>query len=420
MSASSHIAVVGAGHAGGRLVQHLRALGHTGRLTLIGEEAHAPYERPALSKDLLLGASTKENLELTPAGFWSSDSLAAAGIERIRATADALNVDTRSLRLNDGRSVDFDLLVVATGGAAKRPSFMTKQIEGVHVLRTLDDCLALRASLAGCRKLAIIGAGVIGMEVASTAVSLGVLVTVLETGTGIMSRCLPPIVATWLAQQHVARGVDVKTGVSVADITHADQTKADALALRISAMRDGEPLYIDADCVLVAIGVDCNPVFLRGLGVSDERGVAVDAFCRSPAMPWLYAAGDVACTLDSQSSRYVRQETWRNAENQARAVAEIILGRAEPYRETQWMWTDQLGHAIQVTGIPEAGDAVIVRGALESGSATVIALRDGCVSSGVTINQSRDRRHLESLVRSRKRVDSERLGDESISLKEFV
>jgi 3-phenylpropionate/trans-cinnamate dioxygenase ferredoxin reductase subunit len=124
--------------------------------------------------------------------------------------------------------------------------------------------------------------------------------------------------------------------------------------------------------------------------------------------------------LDTASGRHVRQETWRNAENQARAVAEIITGRTEPYAEIQWMWTDQLGHAIQVTGVHEAGDEIVMRGSLSSADATVISLRDGCVIAGVTVNQSRERRHLERLVGTRKPIDAGRLADTSVPLKELM
>lgn len=414
------VAIVGAGHAGGRVAQHLKALGHAGRVTLIGDEPHAPYERPALSKELLLGTKTQESLVLTSPDYWTRESLTGAGIERVRASARQLDVDSRRLHLDNGAAVDFDLLVVATGGMARRPRFLTQPVEGVHALRTLDDCLALRTSLEGCRKLAIIGAGVIGMEVASGAMSLGVPVTVLEAGDGIMGRCLPPQVAGWLAREHAAKGVDLRTRVNVTDIVRAGGADRGEFALRIDALQDGAPVSIDADCVLIAIGVDCNPAFLRGTGLSDERGVLVDEFCRSPSAPWLYAAGDAACTLDSASSRHVRQETWRNAENQARAVAGIITGRTEPYAEIQWMWTDQLGHAIQVTGVHEPGDEIVVRGSLSSANATVISLRDGCVAAGVTVNQSRERRHLERLVCARRRIDAGRLADTSVPLKELA
>ncbi|CAB3806324.1 p-cumate 2,3-dioxygenase system, ferredoxin--NAD(+) reductase component [Paraburkholderia ultramafica] len=420
MSAASHIAIVGAGHAGGRVAQHLKSLGHTGRLTLIGAESHAPYERPALSKELLLGKSEQQSIRLAPADFWHDDALTRAGIERMHATADSLDLAARRLHLRDGRSVDFDLLVVATGGAPRLPPFMQAPLEGVHVLRTLDDCLGLRASLTGCRRLAILGAGVIGMEVASSALSLDVPVTVLEGGAGVMTRCLPPSVAAWLAAQHVARGVDLRTGVSVTGIERDKASGAAVLPLHIHFEKDGVAATLDADCVLVAIGVDCNPAFLHGTGLSDARGIIVDEWCRSPAASWLYAAGDAACTFDSSANRHLRQETWRNAENQARAVAEIMLGRTEPYRETPWMWTDQLGHAIQVTGIADAGDQTVVRGDLDAANATVLSLRDGCVSAGVTINQSRERRHVEKLVSSRKPVDATRLADPAVALKELV
>ena len=415
---SPHVAIVGAGHAGGRIAQHLKALGHAGQVTLIGDEQHAPYERPALSKELLLGTKTQESIALSPPAYWTMESLRQAGIERIHASAQTLKVDARRLHLDNGATVDFDLLVVATGGTARRPSFMTQPVEGVHVLRTLDDSLTLRSSLEGCRRLVIIGAGVIGMEVASSAISLGVPVTVLEAGNGIMGRCLPPQVAEWLAQEHVAKGVVLRTQVNVTKIARA--ADKETLALRLDATRDGAPLSIAADCVLIAIGVDCNPAFLRGTGLSDERGVLVDALCRSPSAPWLYAAGDAACMLDMVSNRRVRQETWRNAENQARAVAEIITGRTAPYSEIQWMWTDQLGHTIQVTGVHEPGDETVVRGSLSSADATVVSLRDGCITAGVTINQSRERRHLERLVSARTRVDSSRLADVSVPLKELV
>ncbi|AUT73635.1 NAD(P)/FAD-dependent oxidoreductase [Paraburkholderia hospita] len=417
---SPHVAIVGAGHAGGRVAQHLKAFGHTGPVTLIGDEPHAPYERPALSKELLLGTKTQESIALSPAAYWTTESLLQAGIARIHASAQSLDVDARRLQLDNGVTVDFDLMVVATGGIARRPRFVRQPIEGVHALRTLDDCLTLRSSLQGCRKLAIIGAGVIGMEVASSAIALGVPVTVLEAGDGIMARCLPSQVAGWLAHEHVAKGVDLRTRVNVTDIARAGAIDGDTFALRIDATQDGVPLSIGADCVLIAIGVDCNPAFLHGSGLSDEHGVLVDAFCRSPSAPWLYAAGDAACTLDTGSSRHIRQETWRNAENQARAVAGIITGRTEPYSEIQWMWTDQLGHTIQVTGVHEPGDETVVRGSLASADATVISLRNGCVAAGVTINQSRERRHLERLVSGRRRVDAGRLGDTSVPLKELV
>nr|WP_284509552.1 FAD-dependent oxidoreductase [Caballeronia sp. GAFFF3] len=420
MTRAPHVVIVGAGHAGGRVAQHLKSLGHQGAVTLIGEESHAPYERPALSKELLAGKTDAQSLYLAPGDFWKDAALAASGIRRVHGCVTALDVDAKTVRLANDSEVGFDVLVVATGGAVRVPSFIDRSMRGVHVLRTLDDSFGLRASLAQCRRLAIIGAGVIGMEVASTAVALGVPVTVLEYGAGIMGRCLPHSVAQWLAGEHVAQGVDLRTGVSVTGIEPGQHNEHGAMALRVHALKGDATFSVDADCVLVATGVDCNPTFLRATGLSDERGVIVNEFCRSKAVPWLYAAGDAACTLDISTGQHCRQETWRNAENQARAVAEFILGRTEPYRETPWMWTDQLGHTIQVTGTPDISDEIVVRGSLERADATILSVREGQVRAGVTVNQSRERRHLERLVSNGVQVDAQRLADTNTPLKELA
>ena len=414
MNTHSHVAIVGAGHAGGRVAQHLRALGHSGRVTLIGAEAHAPYERPALSKEMLLGTTASENLVLAPNAFWMDDALAGIGIERVCATVESLDVDARRVRLHDGRHIGFDQLVVATGAAARRLPVPGCDLPGVQVLRTLDDCIALKAAFPACRELAIIGGGVIGMEVASSATKLGMHVTVLEAGSAIMNRCLPPLVSAWLEAQHAEQGVAVKKNVRVEKIVKTGER------LQIVTRTGDEPLLTDADCVLMATGADCHPAFLLGTGLADTQGVHVDAHCRSPLAPWLCAAGDVACLRDAESGVALRQETWRNAENQARAVAEMLLGRTEPYRETPWMWTDQHGHAIQVTGTPDGAHEWIVRGSLEAASATLVGLRNGCVHAGVTINQSRDRRHIEALVTGRHAVDKLRMADTRHALKTFL
>ncbi len=388
MNTHSHVAIVGGGHAGGRVAQHLRALGHSGRVTLIGAEAHAPYERPALSKEMLLGTTASENLVLAPSTFWIDDALAGIGIERVHATVESLDVDARRVRLHDGRHIGFDQLVVATGAAARRLPVPGCDLPGVHVLR--------------------------GMEVASSATKLGMRVTVLEAGGTIMNRCLPPLVSAWLEAQHVEHGVAVKKNVRVEKIVKTGER------LQVVARSGDERLLTDADCVLMATGANCHPAFLHGTGLADTQGVHVNAHCRSPLAPWLYAAGDVACLRDAKSSVALRQETWRNAENQARAVAEMLLGRSEPYRETPWMWTDQHGHAIQVTGTPDAAHEWIVRGSLETANATVVGLRNGCVHAGVTINQSRDRRHIEALVSGRRAVDTLRIADTRHALKTFL
>jgi 3-phenylpropionate/trans-cinnamate dioxygenase ferredoxin reductase component len=415
---ANRVAIVGAGHAGGRVAQHLRALGHAGSIALIGDEAHAPYERPALSKELLLGAKSAGDLTLTPHTFWTG-AADDTRIERHHARAQRLLADERRLQLDDGSEIPFDHLVIATGGAARRAAIDGAELPGIVYLRTIDDGLALKAALRHTRSLAIIGAGVIGMEVAASASQLGVAVTVLEAGERVMARSVPPVVSAWIAALHREHGVVIETGVRVESISRGADNNG-SRALTVSTSRDGRTQDIHADLVLIAVGIECDLAFLDGTGIASKAGIPVDEYCRSPLAPWCYAAGDVANTFNAHYGRSVRLETWRNAENQARAVAEFIVGRTEPYVEIPWMWTDQFGHNIQVVGLPEAGDTAIVRGEAGLAPATVVMVRNGRVTGGVMIDQGRDRRYLEALLGRVPAVSPVQLADPATPLKRMV
>ncbi|MGF6613003.1 3-phenylpropionate/trans-cinnamate dioxygenase ferredoxin reductase subunit [Paraburkholderia sp. WSM4175] len=430
-----HIVVVGAGHAGGRVVQHLVSLGFAGRITLVGDERHPPYERPALSKEWLTSETeptlAASPLVLAPAAFWEPSALRDARIDRLHERAVALDATERVLTLASGTQVRFDRLVVATGGAPRDGAIPGANRPGVHLLRTVDDSLALRRALRESRGLAIIGAGVIGMEVASSALELGVPVTVLEAGERVLSRCLSPVMSEWLLREHRARGVRVELGVaveSIADAAQAAQLATDGTRYVVrcklvdtAQTRSREAFDVAADTILIAIGVDCAPAFLAGTGLAGRQGVDVDETCRSPHAPWLYAVGDVAHVLDGERERGgLRQETWRNAENQALAVAQTLIGRAQGYRETPWMWTDQLGNNIQVVGQPDPRDEVVLRGEPGAGPCAALSVRDGRIVAGVLVNAGRERRFLEKLVASAMPVDVARLADPGTSLKELA
>ncbi|MGU7768636.1 NAD(P)/FAD-dependent oxidoreductase [Burkholderia sp. MR1-5-21] len=414
---SLRVVVVGAGHAGGRVAQHLHALGHTGPITLIGEEPHAPYERPALSKELVTGHKHAQELTLGPSEFWAPRASAASNVQRLVARVSAVDRDERRLVLDDGHHVAFDRLVVATGGTPRRPPIDGADLPGVRVLRTLDDALRLKADLELARSIVIVGAGVIGMEVAASAAALGVHATVLEAGDRVMARCVPPAIGGWLAATHRAHGVTIHTGAAVRAIAARG---TGAAGFRVDFADAGGARHVDADRVLLAAGIDFSAPFLDGTGIATAAGIPVDAGCRSPLADWCYAAGDVALTESRRYGRALRQETWRNAENQARAVAEFIHGRSEPYDEIPWMWTDQFGRNIQVVGLPGADDVSVVRGdAAFDGPATVVHLRDGIVTGAVMLDRGRDRRALEALLGMDVRDRVGALADASVPLKEL-
>lgn len=405
------VAIVGAGHAGGRVAQHLVSKGYAGQVILIGEEPHPPYERPALSKELLLGSKTVDDLLLAPASFWGE----TPNLQRLHGRVVELDRRGKTLHLATGETVGFDHLVLATGGSPRRLGVLGGDLPGLHYLRTLDDGHSLRQVLAGARSLIVIGAGVIGMEAAASATRMGVQVTVVEAGARIMARCIPEPVSNWIADRHRAEGVRLHLGASV----NAIKSTGTGYGVEILDANKA-PLRLEADAVLVAVGIECETGFADQAGVLVDGGIVVDEYCRSVNTPWCYAVGDVARTYVPEMGHHVRQETWRNAENQALAVAEFILGRAEPYREIQWMWTDQFDQNIQVVGVPQADDEVVVRGDLSTGKATLVHLRLGRVVGGVMINQGRDRRPLEALVERNTVVEKARLADPNVSLKQVA
>ncbi|MVV51680.1 benzene 1,2-dioxygenase [Pseudomonas sp. PB120] len=401
------IVIVGAGHAGGRVAQHLIELDDACQVLLIGDEPYAPYERPALSKAVLAGEQAWDELMLAADDFWT----AHPRLERIRARVVGLDPERRRVSLDDGRQVPFDELVVATGGAARPLSVPGGDLPGLHVLRGIDDCEKLSATLVAGSRLLVIGAGVIGMEVAATASGLGVAVSVLDVSDQIMRRCLPAPVSQWLATRHQQVGVVFKSQVGVQSIAF------DGAVYRVQVQGPQGSEMLEAEQVLLAIGIDCDTGFIQQAGITCHNGVVVDASCRSPDAPWCYAVGDVANCDNAFYGRSLRQETWRNAENQALAVARQIAGDPQPYGEIPWMWTDQLGHNIQVVGLIDEADALVWRGDLDQDKATLVLLKEGRVVAGVMVNQGKERKALESLIRDRRVVDQALLSDLSVSLK---
>ncbi len=192
-------------------------------------------------------------------------------------------------------------------------------------------------------------------------------------------------------------------------------------ACRVTATdASGRVFAFSVDTVLAAVGIVPGTSYLEGSGIATDNGVLVDGFCRSPGAEWCYAVGDIANTYNGLYRRHVRQETWRNAENQALAVAGFITGRTEPYVEIPWMWSDQFGRNIQVVGIYTPGDTVIVRGEVTQDSGVLLWLHEGQVAGGVLINSGRERKHLEALVSHRASVDAQKLADPDVPLKGLV
>jgi len=346
------IVIVGASLAGLRAAEELRTAGHPGTITIVGDEPHRPYDRPPLSKQVLTGAKPPESTALQVA----SGSIDGLGLDwRLGVSATGLDLGDRTVLLAGGERLAFDGLVIATGAAPRRlPG--TDHIAGVHTLRTLDDSIAIRTALeAGPRRVAVVGAGFIGAEVAASTRSLGVEVSLIEALPVPLERGLGPQMGSVVADVHREHGVDVHLGVGVVLIEGAD---------RVERIRLTDGSVLDVDLVVVGIGVSPNTEWLEGSGLTLDNGVLCDATCL--AAPGVVAAGDVARWPNERFGEVMRVEHWDNAIEMGGHAARTLLGQAEAYAPVPWFWSDQYDRKIQLAGRAAADDVVeVVSGSVE-------------------------------------------------------
>ncbi|AYF48169.1 pyridine nucleotide-disulfide oxidoreductase [Pseudomonas fluorescens] len=391
--------IVGAGHAGGRAALTLREEGYTGRLILIGDEAHLPYERPPLSKGLLQGS-----IDLAGCSLCDEARLAELDIEHIAGNpVRQLDPAQQRLQLADGQWLAYAGLLLATGGRARR---LPQAQANVLYLRTHDEALALKAALRPGVRLVVVGGGFIGLEVAATARSLGCHVTLLEAGPRLAGRVLPPVISEALLDVHRLHGVEVRLNVALESID------VDAVVLV-----DGQRL--PCDLVVVGIGMQPNIELAAAAGLDVGQGIRVDAHLRTSA-PNVYAAGDVCeFRLDGE---YQRQETWRNAEAQGRHAALNLLGRELAFESLPGFWSDQYDWGLQTVGV---STALTVSRPLPTGGLLLFYLDaehhlQGACGWAPGNSVAKDIKLCERLISARIPLNSTSLADPDLSLKQLL
>ncbi|MEX5629542.1 NAD(P)/FAD-dependent oxidoreductase [Pseudomonas marginalis] len=391
--------IVGAGHAGGRAALTLREEGYSGRLILIGDEPHVPYERPPLSKGLLQGS-----MDLAGCSLCDSARLAELGIEHIAGNpVRELDPPQHRLQLADGQWLSYAGLLLATGGRARR---LPQAQANVLYLRTHDEALALKSALRPGARLVIVGGGFIGLEVAATARGLGCEVTVLEAGPRLAGRVLAPVISEALLQVHRQQGVDVRLNVALESI-HAEAVQ----------LVDGQ--LLPCDLVVVGIGMQPNIELAVAAGLEVGQGIRVDAHLRTSA-PDIYAAGDV-CEF-RLGGEYQRQETWRNAEAQGRHAALNMLGREEPFEALPGFWSDQYDWGLQTVGVITP---LTVSRALPGAGLLLFYLDadqhlQGACGWGPGNSVAKDIKLCERLISARIALNAASLADPDVSLKHLL
>ena len=379
------ITIVGASLAGLNAAEALRREDFDGPVTLIGAEHHLPYDRPPLSKQVLAGDWEPERAALT-----DSEELESDGIEvRLGVRATALDLDTRELSLDTGEPLAFDGLIIATG-ARCRTMPGTEGLDGVHVLRSLDDCLALRADFEAMpQRVVVVGAGFIGAEVAATARGRGLDVTVVEALPTPLSRVLGDEMGQVCAEVHRDHGVDLRTGVGV------DRISGEGRVERVT-LSDGST--VDADVVVVGIGVIPNTGWLDGSGLQLDDGVVCDASCL--AADRVTAAGDVARWPNQLFGETMRVEHWDNAAQQGSHAARRLLDEGTgPFTPVPWFWSDQYDRKIQLAGRVRGDDEVrVVAGSVEERRFAAIYGRAGRIVGVLGFNRPRHVMRYRALI----------------------
>ncbi|TGD85416.1 pyridine nucleotide-disulfide oxidoreductase [Mycolicibacterium sp. CH28] len=342
---------VGAGQAAAVAARTLRRRGFDGRIVLIGDEPHAPYQRPPLSKEFLSGAESVDSLWLLTER-WLADN----DVDIITGTTVArIDKASRTVVLDRGSEVSADAVLFATGAVPRRLPVAGPRPELVHVLRTIDDARRLQRALSGARRAVVIGGGFIGLEIAATATRLGLSVTVLEAGPLPLGAILGPRIAGLCTDLHRRNGVEVRTSVVVQTL----RTTSDTVVVELA---DGTVL--EADLAIVGVGVTPNVSAAAASGLAVDGGIVVDGQGRT-SIPEVYAAGDVARRYSARLGRHVRSEHFDNANRQGAAVADAVLGRDAVADDPGWFWSDQYDHNIQLCGAASNVDPII-RGDVES------------------------------------------------------
>jgi p-cumate 2,3-dioxygenase ferredoxin reductase subunit len=395
--AKTRVVIVGAGQAGGRAAEALRAAGHVGPITLIGEEAHLPYERPQLSKSILLDREPNPAFIRTQ-NDWAELDVTLSTSSRVVAA----DIDRREIGLANGRAFAFDQLLLATGTHPRRMPEVESGALPVSYLRCMDDALALRRALQPGKNVVLVGGGVIGLEVASAAVARGCNVVVLEKAATLLPQAGSPALSRFAQELHIAKGAKIMCGVSVKRAT-------------VGAIELEDGTLIPADMVLVGIGVEASVDLAHQLGLTTLHGIKVDT-SGATAIEGVHAAGDVAEQWSRCHDRWMRLENWANAQNQAIATAKNMAGEATAYEAPPWFWSDQYDSNIQIVGHPGGGEE-IVRGDVAGGRFTTLSIRDNEVVGGIAVNSARDMSVLRRLVASRKAVCRSDLENPNFELK---
>ncbi|MGR6963090.1 NAD(P)/FAD-dependent oxidoreductase [Geodermatophilus sp. URMC 61] len=402
------VVIIGAGHAGVQVAESLRTGGFEGAVTLVGDEDALPYQRPPLSKDYLAPGRTAEPLPLRGEKFYAENRIEL----RTGLTATVLDRARRTVFLDDGESLTYTTLVLATGATNRTLPVPGSDLAGVHDLRTLADAERLRADMGKARSVAVVGAGFIGLEFAAAARAHGLAVTVLEATDRPMGRALTPPMSAHFADAHREMGSDLRLGEGLAEIHGQDG--------RVTGVSSGPGAEYPADIVLIGVGVRPRDELAVAAGLAVNNGIVVDGHLRT-SDPDVYAIGDCASFPATEAGARLRLESVQNATDQGRHVARQILGSpSAAYCELPWFWSNQGPLRLQIAGLAQPGDTTVVSGDRPGGRFSVLAFRDGALVAVESLNKPADHIAARRVLSAAVTPTPDQVADPSFTLKDFA
>jgi len=346
-----HCIIIGASHAGAQLCVSLRQGGYEGKITVIGDEPDLPYHRPPLSKDFLSGDKEIDEILIRPAEVYATADVNM----KLGVRVGAIDRDAKTVLTDDGEMISYDKLVLATGARVRHLPVPGESSEGVYYLRDTEDVRAIKDSVAEGKRAVIIGGGYIGLETAASLRKQSMEVTVLEAMPRILQRVTAPELSDFYRRIHSEEGVIIREGVMASEIKQTGKT--------LSVVTSSEQSF-EADMVIIGIGVIPNVELAEMAGLEIGNGIEVNSFCQT-SDPDIYAAGDVTWHFNPIYDRHIRLESVPNATEQAKTVASHINGNPKPYNSLPWFWSDQFDLKLQIAGLSEGYDDIVIRGDME-------------------------------------------------------
>ncbi len=403
---TSTILIIGGGQAGAQAIDTLRREGFVGRLVMVSDEAHLPYQRPPLSKRFLSGELAPERLLLRHQSFYDEHQIEL----KLEVSAIHLQLAQRRVTLSTGEDVVYDRLLLCTGATSRRLTCPGADLPGVHYLRSMTDATALQRVMATHARVVIIGGGYIGLETAATARKMGCEVTVLEMADRVMNRVVARTVSDYFAAEHRSHGVQLICNSRVVRLEGAGRVE------RVVCADGGSH---GADLVLVGVGASANVRLAADAGLACDNGVVVDEYCRT-SDPAVFAAGDCTSHPSLRFDMRVRLESVDNAFEQAKAASLNILDRPTIHDRVPWFWSDQYDSKLLIVGLSQGNDQQVTRGDPALRSFSVCYLKRGELLAVEAINRSKDYMAARNLIAERARPNLDKLGDQQIALKDTL